>query len=72
MIILHWNCAKVSSISEAALSKAHNNANCMAISEEMDKELMKEVIMTFIETPFSNTPRYIIRNDKIKEIESNV
>ncbi len=65
-------CAKVSTTSEAALSKAHNNANVIAISEEMDSELMKEVITTFIETPFTNIDRYKRRNDKIKEIEENV
>ena len=65
-------CAKVSTKSEAALSKSHNDANVIALSEEMDKELMKEVIKTFLETPFSNIDRYKIRNDKIKEIESNV
>ena len=65
-------CAKVSTTSEAALSKAHNDANAIAISEEMDRELMKEVITTFIETPFTNIDRYKIRNDKIKEIEQNV
>ena len=65
-------CAKVSAISEAALAKSHNDANAIAISEEMDKELMKEVITTFIETPFSNIDRYKIRNAKIKEIEYDV
>ena len=65
-------CAKVATNSEAALSKAHNNANVIAISEEMDRELMKEVIKTFIETPFSNIDRYKIRNDKIREIEYDV
>ena len=65
-------CAKVSNMSEAALCKAHNNANTIAISEEMDRELMKEVIKTFIETPFSNIDRYKNRNDKIKDIENNV
>ncbi len=30
-------CAKVSTVSEAALSKAHNDANVIAISEEMDE-----------------------------------
>ena len=65
-------CAKVSTKSEAALSKAHNNANVIAISEEMDRELMKEVIKTFLETPFTNIDRYIIRNNKIKDIESHV
>lgn len=65
-------CAKVSSVSEATLSKAHNDANVMAISEEMDKEIMKEVVTTFIETPFTNIDRYKIRNDKIKAIEADV
>ena len=65
-------CAKVSTTSEAALSKAHNNANAIAISEEMDHDLMKEVIKTFIETPFSNIDRYVLRNNKIKDIENNV
>ncbi len=65
-------CAKVSSVSEATLSKAHNDANVIAISEEMEKELMKEVITTFIETPFTNIDRYKRRNDKIKDIENNV
>ena len=65
-------CAKVSTTSEAALSKAHNDANSIAISEEMEKDLMKEVVKTFIETPFSNIDRYKTRNDKIKDIENNV
>ena len=65
-------CAKVSSTSEATLSKAHNDANVIAISEEMNEELMKEVITTFIETPFTNIDRYKRRNDKIKDIEANV
>ena len=63
-------CAKVSTVSEASLSKAHNNANAMAISEEMDKETLIEVVKTFIETPFSNIDRYINRNNKIKDIEN--
>ena len=65
-------CAKVSTASEATLSKAHNDANVIALSEEMNQELMKEVVVTFIETPFTNIDRYKIRNNKIKEIEQNV
>ena len=65
-------CAKVSTKSEAALCKSHNDANIIAISEEMDKEIMKEVIKSFIETPFCNIDRYKIRNNKIKDIENNV
>lgn len=65
-------CAKVSEVSEASLAKAHNDANAMAISEEMDKEVMKDVVKTFVETPFSNIDRYKVRNDKIRDIENNV
>lgn len=63
-------CAKVSSVSEAILSKAHNNANVIAISEELPEEKTKEIIDKFINTPFSNIDRYIIRNEKIKNIEN--
>ncbi|MBQ9854155.1 MAG: RpiB/LacA/LacB family sugar-phosphate isomerase [Bacilli bacterium] len=65
-------CAKVSMVSEASLAKAHNDANTIAISEEMDRELMKDVISTFINTPFTNIDRYKNRNNKIKDIENNV
>ena len=65
-------CAKVSTVSEATLSKAHNDANVIAISEEMGEELMKEVITTFIDTPFTNIDRYKRRNDKIRDIEADV
>ena len=65
-------CAKVATKSEAALCKSHNNANVIAISEDMDDLIMEDIIKTFIETPFSNIDRYKGRNDKIKEIENNV
>ncbi len=64
-------CAKVSKESEAILSKAHNNANVIAISEETGKELMLNIIDKFVSTPFSNIDRYINRNNKIKDIENN-
>ena len=63
-------CAKVSSVSEAILCKAHNNANAIAISEELPEEVAKEIIDKFINTPFSNIDRYINRNEKIKKIEN--
>ncbi len=65
-------CAKVSKPSEAILCKAHNNANVIAISEDLEKEQAKDIIKTFIETPFSNIDRYIRRNNKIKDLENNV
>ena len=62
-------CAKVSNLSEAILSKAHNNANVMAISSDLDDKA-NEIVLKFIETPFSNIDRYIKRNNKIKELEN--
>lgn len=63
-------CAKVSSVSEAILCKAHNDANVIAISEELAEEVTKEIVDKFINTPFSNIDRYINRNNKIREIEN--
>lgn len=64
-------CAKVSNVSEATLCKSHNNANVIAISEDMSEDVMIEVVNKFIETPFSNVSKYIRRNDMIKEIEND-
>ena len=64
-------CAKVSTISEAMLCKSHNNANAIAISEDLSEEKMIEIVNKFIETPFSNVNKYIRRNDLIKEIEND-
>lgn len=63
-------CAKVSSVSEAILCKAHNNANAIAISEELPEEVAIEIIDKFINTPFSNIDRYKNRIEKIKKIEN--
>ena len=64
-------CAKVSNVSEATLCKAHNNANCIALSEDISEDLMLEIVNKFIETPFSNVNKYVRRNDMIKEIEND-
>ena len=64
-------CAKVSNVSEATLCKAHNNANCIALSEDVPEELMLDIVSKFIETPFSNVSKYVRRNDMIKEIEND-
>lgn len=64
-------CAKVSTPSEARLCKSHNNANVIAISEELPEEIIIEIVNNFIVTPFSNVNKYIRRNDMIKEIEND-
>ena len=64
-------CAKVSTGSEAMLCKSHNNANVMAISEDLSEEDMIDIVNKFIDTPFSNVSKYIRRNDMIKELEND-
>lgn len=64
-------CAKVSNESEAILSRSHNDANVIAMSEEIDYDLMKKIVNSFITTPFSNINKYIRRNNMIKEIEND-
>lgn len=64
-------CAKVSTASEARLAKSHNDANVIAISEELPEELIMEIVNDFIKTPFSNVNKYIKRNDMIKELEND-
>ncbi len=62
-------CAKVSNNSEAILCRSHNNANVIAISEELLDDDAKEIIKSFLETPFSNVPKYQRRNNKIRDLE---
>lgn len=64
-------CAKVSNESEAILSRSHNDANVIAMSEEIDYDLMKKIVNSFITTPFSNINKYIRRNNMIKEIDND-
>ena len=64
-------CAKVSNVSEATLSRAHNNANVIALSEDLSEEMMLEIVHKFIDTPFSNVSKYVRRNNMIKEIEND-
>lgn len=64
-------CAKVSSVSEAILAKSHNDANSMALSEELSEDIMLEIVQKFIETPFSNVNKYVRRNNMIKELEND-
>ena len=51
------------------LCKAHNDANCIAMSEELDEDLMLDIVDKFINTPFTNVSKHIRRNDMIKELE---
>ena len=64
-------CAKVSTTSEARLARSHNNANAIALGEDVPIESILEIVDNFINTPFSNINKYIKRNDMIKEMEND-
>ena len=50
--------------------RSHNNANCIAMSEDVNEELACDMVMKFINTPFSNIDKYIRRNKKISDREN--
>ena len=63
-------CALCLNKEQASLTKLHNNANVLAMSQKFtDVETAKEIVDTFINTPFSNEERHKRRVQKIKEIE---
>lgn len=62
-------CAKVSNPEEAFLTRNDNDTNILALSYREDLNKLKEIIITFIETPFSNEERHIRRVNKLKELE---
>ena len=63
-------CAKISNVSEAMFCRSHNNANAIAISEDINEDLAYEMSIKFVETPFSNIDKYIRRNKKIEMREN--
>lgn len=62
-------CAKVSNPEEAYLTRNDNDANILALSYREDVEILKDIIVKFIETPFSNEERHIRRVNKLKDLE---
>ena len=60
-------CAKINNVSEAMFCRSHNNANCIAMSEDIDDELAKDMVIKFVQTPFSNIEKYVRRNKKIRD-----
>ena len=52
-------CGKVNSAEEAELTKGHNHANVIAISENVADPY--EIVSTFIKTPFYDDERHIRR-----------
>lgn len=60
-------CGKISNVSEAMFCRSHNNANCIAMSEDINDELAKDMVIKFVQTPFSNIEKYVRRNKKIRD-----
>ena len=62
--------ACVSETTSARLSRFHNNANIICFGARIvGLETAKDIVDTFLETPFSNEERHQRRIDMITEIE---
>jgi ribose 5-phosphate isomerase B len=59
------------SIETAKLARDHNNSNVIAVGGRMHEiSLVKEIIDTFINEPFSNDERHMRRIKKISDFEN--
>jgi len=59
------------SIETAKLARDHNNANVIAVGGRMhETSFVKEIIDTFIASPFSNDERHVRRIKKISDFEN--
>lgn len=55
-------------ITTAKQSREHNDTNILSLpADEVDFELTKKIISTWLETPFSNGEKYKRRIDKIEQ-----
>ncbi len=64
-------CAKVDNTKEAFLSRSHNDANIISLSNYMSLYKMKDIIDVFIKTPFSKEERHLRRIEKINNYHNN-
>lgn len=64
-------CAKVCNKREAVLSRKHNDANVLALSKRLPFFITKNIILSFLHTPFLEEERYIRRINEIKKLESS-
>lgn len=61
-------CAKVTTKEEAFLARSHNNANVIALSENVTN--YKEIIDTFLTTDFSNEEKHVRRVEMIDNYDN--
>ena len=64
-------CAKISTINEAVLCRSHNDANVMAVSAEIDEDIVKSMVDKFLSTSHSTDEKYHRRNKMIKDMEKD-
>lgn len=64
-------CVRAASVQDAYLGRDHDDANVLALGSEIttDFELVKEIVDTFIHTPFPNLERRLKRFEKIRKYE---
>lgn len=60
-------CGKVSTVREATLTKEHNMANVIALSEYTEN--VEEIVDAFINTKYSTEERHIRRIEEIDQLE---
>ncbi len=63
-------CALVYNVDAALLTRQHNDSNCLALSAKYtDVSTAKEIVETWLKTPFSENERHMRRIQKIKNYE---
>lgn len=62
-------CAKVNSIEDTILTRRDNNANVIALDGKMDPLNAKQIVETFLTTPFASLDRYVKRINMITDYE---
>ena len=62
-------CSKVDNKEEASLTRSHNDSNVIALSSMKSIQEIKEIILTYLETPFSNEEKHINRIKEISKYE---
>ncbi len=63
-------CALVNRVSEASVTRQHNDSNVLAMGARViDESTMLEIADTWLNTEFSNDQRHINRICKINEVE---
>lgn len=65
-------CAKVNSIEDTILTRKDNDANVIALDGKMELQKAKQIIETFLTTPFANLERYVKRINMIADYEKEI